>query len=144
MAFIATGTGVGAGLARRGAARVAERRGRALARQNASNMCAFVSALVQTPAGITNVQISPRVLCKISSWHLGLASSCKFQGKICPRLQDMWAPNQVCRHCSSRDKTDVKPCQMVLASVQTFPGCALGSLATFCYLDQGVLAPAQR
>jgi hypothetical protein len=25
-----------------------------------------------------------------------------------------------------------------------FPGCALGSLATFCYLDQGVLAPAQR
>jgi hypothetical protein len=55
MAFIATGAGVGVGLARRGAARWAERRGRALARQNASNTCAFVSALVQTPARITNV-----------------------------------------------------------------------------------------
>jgi hypothetical protein len=43
-----------------------------------------------------------------------------------------------------RDKTDVKPCQMALAWVQIFPGCALGSLATFCYLGQGVLAPAQR
>jgi hypothetical protein len=50
---------------------------------------------------------------------------------------------RVCRHCSPRDKMDVKSCQMVLASVQIFPGCALGSLATFCYLDQKVLAPAQ-
>jgi hypothetical protein len=89
------------------------------------------------------MRISPRVLCKIFSWHLGLASSCKFQGKICPRSQDMWAPSQVCRHCWSRDKTDVKPCQMVLARVQIFPGCAIARLATFCYLDQRVLAPAQ-
>jgi hypothetical protein len=93
--------------------------------------------------GSQTCESRPRVLCKISSWHLGLASLCKFQGKICPRSQDMWAPSQVCRHCSSRDKTDVKPCQMVLAWVQIFPGCALDSLATFCYLDQGVLVPAQ-
>jgi hypothetical protein len=33
----------------------AERRGRALARQNASNTWVFVSASVQAPAGITNV-----------------------------------------------------------------------------------------
>jgi hypothetical protein len=95
MAFIDAGAGLCAW---------AERRGRAVARQNASNTCAFVSALVQTPAGITNVQISPRILCKISSWHLGLASSCKFQGKICPRSQDMWVPSQVCRHYSSETK----------------------------------------
>jgi hypothetical protein len=42
MAFIDAGAGLCAW---------AERRGRALARQNASNTCAFVSALVQTPAG---------------------------------------------------------------------------------------------
>jgi hypothetical protein len=45
-----------------------------------------------------------KVLCKISSWNLGLASSCKLQGKICPRSQDMWVPSQVCRHCSSETK----------------------------------------
>jgi hypothetical protein len=39
-------------------------------------------------------------LMQISSWHLGLARLCKFQWKICPRSQDMWAPSQVCRHCS--------------------------------------------
>jgi hypothetical protein len=69
---------------------------------------------------------------------------CEFQWEICPSSQDMLAPNRVCRHCSSRDKMDVKSCQMVLASVQIFPGCALDSLATFCYLDQKVLVPAQR
>jgi hypothetical protein len=35
---------------------------------------------------------------------------------------NMRAPSWVCRHYSSRDKTNVKPCQMVLASVQIFPG----------------------
>jgi hypothetical protein len=55
MAFIAVGAGLRAW---------AEHRGRALARQNASNTCAFVSALIQIPAGITNVRISPRVLCR--------------------------------------------------------------------------------
>jgi hypothetical protein len=49
-----------------GAARRAQGRapGRALARQNASNTWAFVSASVQTLAGITYVRILPRVLCK--------------------------------------------------------------------------------
>jgi hypothetical protein len=42
----------------------AERRGHVLARQNASNTWAFVSASVQAFAGITNVRILPRVLCK--------------------------------------------------------------------------------
>jgi hypothetical protein len=83
-------------------------------------------------------------LVQISYWHLGLAIMCEFQWEICPSSQDMRAPNWVCRHCSPWDKTDVKSCQMVLASVQIFSGCALGSLATFCYLDQKVLAPAQR
>jgi hypothetical protein len=80
-------------------------------------------------------------LVQISSWRLGLATMCEFQWKICPSLGDMRAPSWVCRHCSTRDKTDVKPCQMVLASV---PVCALGNLAAFRYLDQGVLASAQR
>jgi hypothetical protein len=70
-------------------------------------------------------------LVQISSWHLGLATICEFQQKICPSLGDMRAPSWVCRHCSTWDKTDVNPCQMVLASVQIFPGCALDSLATF-------------
>jgi hypothetical protein len=38
---------------------------------------------------------------------------------------------------------DVKSCQMVLALVQIFPRCALGSLATFSYLEKKVLASAQ-
>jgi hypothetical protein len=55
------GHGVLLGAARRARGRAL---GRALARQNASNTWAFVSASVQTLAGITNVRISPRVLCK--------------------------------------------------------------------------------
>jgi hypothetical protein len=137
------GRGCGVGTVR-GCARGRSAEGVLWRRQGASNTCVFVSTLVQTPAGVTNVRISPRVLCKISSWHLGLASLCKFQGKICPRSQDMWAPSQVYRHCLSLDKTNVKPCQMVLAWAQIFPACALGSLASFCYLEQGVLAPPQR
>jgi hypothetical protein len=50
--------------------------------QGASNTWPCSSAQVLVPAEVTNVQISPRVLCKIYSWHLGLASSCMFQGKI--------------------------------------------------------------
>jgi hypothetical protein len=62
MAFI--GASVDARLAGVGLHAGAERRGRALARQNASNTWAFVSASVQMLVGITNVRISPRVLCK--------------------------------------------------------------------------------
>jgi hypothetical protein len=37
------------------------------------------------------------------------------------------------------DKNDAKPCQTTLVCFQTFQGCALGNLATFCYLVQVVL-----
>jgi hypothetical protein len=52
------------------------------------------------------------------------------------------APSQGCRHCSTRDKTCVKPCQTVLVWFQFFQGCALGNLAPFCQLDHVDLAPA--
>jgi hypothetical protein len=44
-------------------------------------------------------------------------------------------------HCSPRDKSDVKSCQIVLAWVQIFLVGSLGSLASFWYLDQVVLVP---
>jgi hypothetical protein len=69
-------------------------------RQGASNTWLCSSAQVLAPAELQNVRILPNVLCKISSWHLGLASLCKFQWKICPSLQDMWEPSLVCLHCS--------------------------------------------
>jgi hypothetical protein len=144
MAFIAAGAGVGTGLARRGATRVGGApRTCSGAPERVEHVCICFYPCSNACWDHKCANLA-KVLCKISSWHLGLPSSCKFQGKICPRSQDMWAPSQVCRHCSSRDKTDVNPYQMALAWVQNFPGCALGSLATFCYLDQGVLAPAQR
>jgi hypothetical protein len=62
--FIGADVGVGTGLAWRGARTRGRALGRALARQNASNTWAFVSASVQAFAGITNVRILPKVLCK--------------------------------------------------------------------------------
>jgi hypothetical protein len=59
--------------------------------------------------------------CKISSLHLGLSSLCEFQVKIWSGLGDMVAPSQGCRHCSTRDKTCVKPCQSVLVWFQIVP-----------------------
>jgi hypothetical protein len=88
------------------------------------------------------MRILPYDLCKISSLHLELSSSCKFQGEIGSRLEDMVAPSLVCLHCSTRDKTDAKPCQTTLVWFQTFQGCALGSLASFYYLDPKDLVPA--
>jgi hypothetical protein len=73
-------------------------------RQGVSNMWSCSSAQVLAPAELQSVQISPNVLCKISSWHLGLASLCKFPWKICPSLQDMRAPSLVCLHCSPATK----------------------------------------
>jgi hypothetical protein len=90
------------------------------------------------------VRILPYGLCKISSLHLELPSSCEFQGEIGSGLGDMVAPSLVCRHCSNRDKTHVNSCQTVLALVQTFPVCSLGILAPFCYLDHVVLVPSNR
>jgi hypothetical protein len=135
MAFIGEGAGVDARLAWRVAARVGER---VAARVG---VCFCLCSSVGRVHKRANLA---KGLVQISSWHLGLASLCEFQWEICPSLGDMRAPSWVCRHCSTRDKTDVKPCPMVLALVQIFPRCSLGRLATFCYLDQGVLAPAQR
>jgi hypothetical protein len=64
MAFIGTSEAWTRGWCGAGLHAWAERRGRALARQNASNTWAFASASVQAFAGITNVRILPRVLCK--------------------------------------------------------------------------------
>jgi hypothetical protein len=64
MVFIGAGMAWTRGWRDAGLRAWAERRGRALARQNASNTWAFVSASVQAFAGITNVRILPRVLCK--------------------------------------------------------------------------------
>jgi hypothetical protein len=112
--------------------------------QSASNTWSLLSALVLAPAEQPNVRISPYGLCKISSLHLGLPSSCKFQGKIGSGLEDMLAPSLVCLHCSSQDKTGANPCQTVLAWVQTLPGGSLDNLAPFCYLDPEVLVPLAR
>jgi hypothetical protein len=107
--FIGAGTGKGAGSGARGRAS-----GRALACQDRSNTWTFVSALVQTPAGRPNVQILPKILCKVSSLCLGLSVLCEFQVKIWSGVGDMVAPSQVCLDCSARDKTYVNSCQMVL------------------------------
>jgi hypothetical protein len=47
---------------------------------------------------------------KISSLHLELSSSCEFEGEIGSGLEDMVTPSLVNLHCSTRDKTDAKPC----------------------------------
>jgi hypothetical protein len=73
-------------------------------RQGVSNMWPGSSARVLAHAELQSVPISPNVLCKISSYHLGLASLCKFPWKICPSLQDMRAPSLVCLHCSPATK----------------------------------------
>jgi hypothetical protein len=64
VAFIGTGAAWTRGWRGAGLRAWAERRGRALARQNASNTWVFVSAFVQAFEGITNVRILLRVLCK--------------------------------------------------------------------------------
>jgi hypothetical protein len=137
------GRGHGFGLARRGA-RGAERRGVLWRCQGASNTWLCYSAQVLAPAKHPNVRILAYGLCKISSLHLELPSSCEFQGEIGSGLEDMVAPSLVGLHYSTRDKTGVNSCQTVLAWVQTFPVCSLGNLAPFCYLDQVVLAPVTR
>jgi hypothetical protein len=76
--------------------------------------------------------------------HLGPPSSCEFQGKIGSGLGDMLVPSQGCRHCSTRDKTCVKLCQMVLVWFQIFQGCALGNLAPFCQLGHVDVVPATK
>jgi hypothetical protein len=113
-------------------ARGAEHQGVLWHCQGRSNTCSFLSARVLALAEQPNVWISPYELCKISSLHLGLPSLCQFQVKIWSSLGDMVAPSQGCRHCSTWDKTCVKPCKTVLVWFQNFQGCALGNLAPFC------------
>jgi hypothetical protein len=125
-------------------ARGAERRGVLWHCQGSSNTCSFLSARVLALAEQPNVRISSYDLCKISSLHLGLPRLCECQVKIWSSLGDMVAPSQGCRHCSTRDKTFVKPCQTVLAWFQIFQGCSLGNLAPFCQLDHVDLAPATK
>jgi hypothetical protein len=67
-----------------------------------------------------------------------------FQGEIRFGLEDMAAPSLVCLHCSPRDKIDAKPCQMTLVWFQIFQGCALGSLATFCYIGPSGFGASKR
>jgi hypothetical protein len=116
------GCGHGFGLARRGA-RGAERRGvlwRARTRRTRGRL--FLPPFQRLERSQTceshqgscaNIFLAPR-----------LAIMCEFQWEICPSSQDRRAPNRVCRHCSPRDKMDVKSCQIVSASVQIFPGCS--------------------
>jgi hypothetical protein len=98
------GSGRRGGDTARGCARELSAEGMVWRCQGASNTWSCSSAQVLAPAEVTTMRISPKVLCKISSWHLGLASLCKFQWKICPSLQDMWAPSLVCLHCSPATK----------------------------------------
>ena len=125
MAFIGAGMGVDARLARRGAARVG---GAPRACSGAPEcvehvgVCFCLCSSVCRDYKLANLA---KGLVQISSWHLGLATMCEFQWEICPSLGDMRAPSWVCRHCSTRDKTDVKPCQMVFALVQNFSSVCL-------------------
>jgi hypothetical protein len=118
------GAGVGTGLAWRGAARAGPSAwacSGALERVEHVGVC---FCLCSNACRDHKRAILAKGLVQISSWHLGLAIMCEFQWEICPSSQDMRAPNRVCRHCSPRDKMDVKSCQMVLASVQIFPRCS--------------------
>jgi hypothetical protein len=97
------GRGHGVDAARRGA-RGAERRGVLWRCQGASNTWPCYSAQILAPSEHSNVRILPYDLCKISSLHLELSSSCEFQGEIGYGLEDMVAPSLVCLHCSSQEE----------------------------------------
>jgi hypothetical protein len=100
MAFIGAGVGVDARLAWRGAARVGgapRAYSGALERVEHVGVCFCLCSSACRDHKCANLA---KGLVQISSWHLGLASLCKFQWEICPRLGDMRAPSQVCRHCS--------------------------------------------
>jgi hypothetical protein len=73
------GASVDARLARRGAARV----GGAPERVEHEGVCFFLCSSVCRDHKRANLA---KGLVQISSWHLGLASLCKFQWEICPSL----------------------------------------------------------
>jgi hypothetical protein len=118
------GAGVGTSLAWRGMVRAGPSAGAcsgAPERVEHVGVCFCLYSSVCRDHKLANLAKS---LAQISSWHLGLAIMCEFQWEICPSSQDRRAPNRVCRHCSPRDKMDVKSCQMVLALVQISLGCS--------------------
>jgi hypothetical protein len=122
--FIGASAGVGTGLAWRGAVRAGSSAGAcsgAPERVEHVGVCFCLRSNAYRDHKRANLA---KGLVQISSWHLGLAIMCEFQWEICPSSQDRRAPNRVCRHCSPRDKVDVKSCQKVLALVQIFPGCS--------------------
>jgi hypothetical protein len=86
VAFIGAGAGVDAGLVRRGAARVggAPRAcSGALERVEHVGVCFCLCSSACRDHKRANLA---KGLVQISSWHLGLASLCKFQWERCPNL----------------------------------------------------------
>jgi hypothetical protein len=142
--FIGAGAGVGTGLAWHGAARAGPSVGACSGAPERVEHVGVCFCLCSNACRDHKRANLAKGLVQISSWHLELAIMCEFRWEICPKSQDTGAPSQCCRHCSTRDKTRVKPCQKVLASVQTFPVCSLSNLAPFCQLDPMDLAPATR
>jgi hypothetical protein len=144
MAFIGAGAGVDVRLVRRRAARVG----------GAPRVCSGAPECVEHVGVCFCLCSSTRRdhnranltkgLVQISSWHLGLASLCKFQWKICPRSQDMWAPSQVCRHWSPVTKSMSNHVKQPQFEFKFFRGVPWVILGTFCYLVQVGLAPAPR
>jgi hypothetical protein len=102
--FIAAGMGVGARLTRRGLRARAERRGCALVLPGrVEHVVVFICPSSCACKAPKRVNLA-KCLVQISSWHLELASSCEFQGKIWPSLEYMVAPSLVCLHCSPATK----------------------------------------
>jgi hypothetical protein len=86
MAFIAAGTGVDAGLAWRGAARVGgASRVCSGAPERVEHVCVCFCLCSSAWRDHKRANLA-KGLVQISSWHLGLASLCKFQWEICPSL----------------------------------------------------------
>jgi hypothetical protein len=120
--FMGAGTGVGMGLAWRGAVHAGPSAGACSGTpERVKHMGVCFCLCLNVFRGHKRANLA-KCLVQISSWHLGLAIMCEFQWEICPSSQDRRAPNRVCRHCSPRDKVDVKSCQKVLALVQIFHG----------------------
>jgi hypothetical protein len=82
MAFIGTGAGVAARLARRGAARVGGApRACSGALERVEHMCVCFCLYSSAYRDHKRANLA-KCLVQISSWHLGLASLCKFQWEI--------------------------------------------------------------
>jgi hypothetical protein len=85
MAFIAAGAGVDAGLARRGAVRASGApRACSGAPERVEHVCVCF-CLCSSACRDHKCANLAKGLVQISSWHLGLASLCKFQWEICGR-----------------------------------------------------------